>query len=108
LELLPHMEFLVHMTVKHFPEVDIREQEAVRACELARAGNLLRLWWVPGKCENWGIWSAKDARSLYEVFASLPMFPHLRIRVHPLALHPDDPQMGDSLGTEPDSSDKWP
>jgi muconolactone D-isomerase len=100
------MEFLVHRILYRTPEVALREREAIRARELARAGILLRLWRVPGRCENWGIWSAKDARSLHKVLASLPMFSYLGITVHPLALYPNDPQMVHGLGAGPHSGDK--
>jgi muconolactone D-isomerase len=100
------MEFLVHMEVNHIPggpeaEVELREREAVRARELADAGTLLRLWRVPGRRENWGIWSAKDATALHEVLATLPMFSYLAITAHPLASHPNDPQMAHGRGAGP-------
>jgi len=99
------MEFLVHMEVSHIPggteaEAELREREAVRARYLAGAGTLLRLWRVPGRRENWGIWSAKDAHALHEVLASLPMFSYLAITVHPLAPHPNDPQTAHGPGAE--------
>jgi muconolactone D-isomerase len=100
------MEFLVHMEVSHIPggpeaEAELRAREAVRARDLADAGTLLRLWRVPGRRENWGIWSAKDTHALHEVLASLPMFSYLAITVHSLAPHPNDPQMAHGLGTGP-------
>jgi muconolactone D-isomerase len=102
------MEFLVHMEVNHITEgpeaeVELRKREEVRARELADAGILLRLWRVPGRRENWGIWSAKDALALHEVLASLPMSSYLVITAHPLASHPNDPQMLPRFGTGPHS-----
>jgi muconolactone D-isomerase len=102
------MEFLVHMEVSQVPEgpepeAELREREAVRARELADAGILLRLWRVPGKRENWGIWGAKDADALHEALAILPMFPYLVITVHPLAPHPNDPQKVRGLEMGPGS-----
>jgi muconolactone D-isomerase len=90
------MEFLVHMEVGRIeggPEAEkgLRDQEAARARELAKAGVLLRLWRVPGRRENWGIWSAHDAVGLHAALASLPLFPYLKITVHLLASHPNDP-----------------
>jgi muconolactone D-isomerase len=90
------MEFLVHMEVTGIetapePEAALREREAIRARELANAGMLLRLWRVPGRRENWGIWSAEDADQLHEALVSLPLFRYLNIDVHPLATHPNDP-----------------
>lgn len=105
------MEFLVHMDVTHIaegPEVEaaLRAREGVRARELADAGVLLRLWRVPGRRENWGIWSAKDVDELHEAFASLPLFSYLVITVHPLASHPNDPQRLRDLGKDLRSGDR--
>jgi muconolactone delta-isomerase len=90
------MEFLVHMEVigiEGGPEAEkaLREKEAIRALELAKAGMLRRLWRVPGRRENWGIWSAEDADQLHDALVSLPLFAYLTITVHPLASHPNDP-----------------
>lgn len=52
-------------------EAELREREAVRARELANTGILLRLWRVPGKRENCGIWRAKDTDALHEALGSL-------------------------------------
>jgi muconolactone D-isomerase len=91
------MEFLVHMEVGRIevgPEAErvLREQEANRARELGETGLLRRLWRVPGRRENWGIWHADDADRLHDALASLPLFPYLKITVHPLASHPNDPR----------------
>ena len=90
------MEFLVHMEVAKIEggeerEKQLREQESQRGRELAEQGIMLRLWRVPGRRENWGIWRANDADQLHNALASLPLFPYLRITVHPLATHPNDP-----------------
>jgi muconolactone D-isomerase len=89
------MDFLVHMQVGAIGdpalERSLREQEAARARELAAAGVLRRLWRVPGRRANWGVWSAADADALHAALSSLPLFPYLDISVHPLAAHPNDP-----------------
>ncbi len=90
------MEFLAHMEVSGIQagsdaETALREREAMRARELAVAGTLIRLWRVPGRRENWGIWSAETTDRLHEALTSLPLFPFLRITVYPLASHPNDP-----------------
>jgi muconolactone D-isomerase len=90
------MEFLVHMEVSGIQaeseaETALREKEVIRAHELAAAGILIRLWRVPGRRENWGIWSAESADRLHDALTSLPLFPFLRITVYPLASHPNDP-----------------
>ncbi len=90
------MEFLVHMVVSGIQagsdaELALREKEAIRARELAASGTLIRLWRVPGRRENWGIWSAESTDRLHEALTSLPFFPYLGITVYPLASHPNDP-----------------
>jgi muconolactone D-isomerase len=89
------MEFLVHMEVARIEgdeiERQLREEEAARSRELAKEGILLRLWRVPGRRENWGIWRVDDADRLHDALSSLPLFRYLTITVYPLASHPNDP-----------------
>ena len=90
------MEFLVQMEIGPIgagPEAEesLRKLEAARSVELAAAGALIRLWRVPGERANWGIWRAQDASELRTALSSLPLYPYMRIKVHPLAAHPNDP-----------------
>lgn len=94
------MEFLVKIDV-HWPpsndsglkEALIRE-EVERAKALIAEGKIRRLWRIPGKWSNVGIWNAKDASELHEALSSLPMYPWLDVSVTPLASHPSDPGHG--------------
>jgi muconolactone D-isomerase len=70
---------------------ELLEAEARRAVELAAAGTLVRLWRIPGRRANCGIWRAGDATALHAALASLPLWPWLQIDVRPLADHPNDP-----------------
>ena len=87
------MDFLVHMEVTARIESgdELLEKEAERARQLAAAGILCRLWRVPGRRANWGIWVASTTDELHAALASLPLFPYMSITVHPLATHPNDP-----------------
>lgn len=91
------MEFLVHIEVCWPPDGDpaerarLGEAEAARAAELAARGVLKRLWRVPGRRANYGIWVAADASELHDAISSLPLFPWLDVEVVPLAVHPSDP-----------------
>ncbi len=90
------MDFLVRIDIRA-DGVDpatlerLRAREARRAAELAEAGHLRRLWRVPGRWANWGLWQAADAARLHEVLDSLPLRPYMTITVHPLDPHPSDP-----------------
>ena len=92
------MEFLVHIDIEWPADGDAAElagltkAERARAAELAAAGNIRRMWWIPGRRANWGVWEAEDATALHNAISSLPLFPWLRVEVHPLAAHPSDPE----------------
>jgi muconolactone D-isomerase len=89
------MEFLVYMEVGSIgtgeKALNLLKQEAERARELAQMGIMRRLWRVPGRRANWGIWNAATIDELHNAIASLPLYPHLTVTVHPLARHPNDP-----------------
>lgn len=91
------MEFLVSVEVLWPPDGDPDQRarlvaaEGERAAELAAEGTIKRLWRIPGRWANWGLWEAADATALHEALSSLPLFPWLSVAVHPLAQHPSDP-----------------
>lgn len=68
--------------------------EAKRGRELAAAGSIVRIWRVPGRRANVGIWRAPNADALHAAIASLPMFPHLDVEVTALATHPNEQDAG--------------
>lgn len=88
------MEFLVRIQVTLPPQLTAPERsrladaEARRGRELKEAGTIVRIWRIPGRTANAGIWEAPDPTVLHEAIASLPMFPYLSADVTPLAVHP--------------------
>jgi muconolactone D-isomerase len=93
------MDFLVEIQVNLPPETDETRKaelvaaEAIRAKELATKGTISRLWRIPGRWANVGIWCAEDATQLHEAISSLPLYPWLEVDVTPLARHPSDPAL---------------
>ena len=87
----------MHIDVRWPPDGDASElarltaAERARAAELARAGRIRRLWRIPGRRANWGLWEAPNATALHDAISSLPLYPWLAVDVHPLAAHPHDP-----------------
>lgn len=91
------MEFLVRIQV-NWPadgdearRRDLVAREAERARQLAAAGTIVRLWRIPGRWANVGLWRADDASRLHEALSSLPLYPWLDVQVEALAEHPSDP-----------------
>jgi muconolactone D-isomerase len=91
------MEYLVHIEVRYPPDGDQEElrrmmvQERLRAAELVAEGRIVRLWRIPGRRANWGIWEAPDATALHAAIGSLPSWRWIDVEVHALARHPSDP-----------------
>jgi muconolactone D-isomerase len=87
------VEFLVEIEVRLPPELPEHERaeliarEQARGRELKAAGAIVRMWRVPGRFANVGVWAAPDATALHEAIASLPLFPYLDVRVTALATH---------------------
>ncbi len=92
------MEFLVHIEVRYPADGDPDElqrlgtAERIRGKELVAEGRIRRMWRIPGRTANWGIWEAPDATALHAALMSLPFYKWLQIEVHPLAQHPTDPE----------------
>lgn len=88
------MEFLVRIDVRLPPDLaaDVRAEltarERVRGTALREAGTIVRIWRIPGRQANAGIWRATDATELHDLLASLPLFPWMEIDVQALAVHP--------------------
>jgi muconolactone D-isomerase len=87
------VEFLVQIQVAFPPEMpaeqldDVMAREVERGRELKDAGTIVRIWRVPGRRANVGIWQAETADELHEAITSLPAFPWIDARVTPLATH---------------------
>lgn len=87
------MEFLVQIQVDFPPDMaeealaDVMEREAARGRELRDAGTIVRIWRIPGRRANVGIWRAETADELHAALTSLPAFPWIDARVTPLATH---------------------
>jgi muconolactone D-isomerase len=87
------VEFLVQIQVTLPPQLPAGERERLMTAEMQRgrelkaAGLIVRMWRIPGRTANAGIWEAPDPTALHAAITSLPMFPYLTADVTPLAVH---------------------
>jgi muconolactone D-isomerase len=87
------MEFLVEIATSLPPDLDpgrkaeLLERERARGQELRAAGTIVRIWRLPGRLANVGIWEAADPTELDAAIASLPLHPWMSVRVTALATH---------------------
>jgi muconolactone D-isomerase len=74
---------------------ELRAAEAVRAADLAKAGNLVRLWRPPlgpGEWRSIGLFRAADETELHKILVSLPLHIWMKVTITPLTPHPNDPE----------------
>jgi muconolactone D-isomerase len=88
------VEFLVHIQISLPADMEeerrtgLTDAEAARAAELLAEGSIHRIWRIPGRTANVGVWVAEDASELHTKLSSLPLSRWMDIKVQPLALHP--------------------
>jgi muconolactone D-isomerase len=94
------MEFLVRIDVR-VPDdttderiAELVEAERDRGAALRERGTIKRIWRVPGRMRNVGVWEAEDATALHEAITSLPLARWFDVEVTPLAVHPLEARHG--------------
>ena len=86
----------VRMDVRLPADLDPGERDALLAREkaysqeLQRDGRWPHIWRVVGEYANVSIFDVASTDELHELLSGLPLFPHMEIRVTPLATHPSD------------------
>ena len=95
------MEFLVEFEFEvpaGTPDEEVEQRqraESAAAAELAKDGHLVRLWrrpYVGDGTTAIGLYRADSEAELDDLFAGLPLADWLRVKVTPLATHPNDPE----------------
>jgi len=69
------------------------KRQADRTRDLARQGNLERLWTLPGDGRALGLWQAPDPAGMNVILASLPLYAWMSVQTTPLTPHPSDPAL---------------
>jgi len=94
------MEFLVEfkLTIPQDADpadVDARRQaETAASAQLARAGQLVRLWTVsrsPGRWRGIGLYRADSESEMKALLRALPLHDWMQVTVTALEAHPNDP-----------------
>ena len=89
------MLFLTRMDVTfppHLPPEEVRslqEQEQKYSRSLQEDGRLASIWRVVGEYANYSVFDVASNDELHGLLSGFPMYPYMRIRVTPLARHPN-------------------
>lgn len=89
------MLYLARMDVT-FPEsmtpevkADFVAREKEYSGNLQREGKMVDIWRVVGEYANYSVYDVADHDELHAVLSGFPMFDYMKIKVTPLAQHPN-------------------
>lgn len=89
------MMYLCRMDVT-FPESmtdevkkDFQSQEKEYSGNLQREGKMQAIWRVVGEYANYSVFDVADHDELHAILSGFPMFPYMKVKVTPLARHPN-------------------
>lgn len=82
------MDVAIPHDLKDEPRAELLAREKARAEEIQRSGAWPELWRVVGEYANISIFDVESNDALHALLSSLPLFPHMKIAVTPLAAHP--------------------
>lgn len=89
------MLYLARMDV-NFPQglskeevEDFKAREKEYSGSLQASGKMKGIWRVVGEYSNYSIYDAADNDELHSIFEGFPMYPYMKIKVTPLAKHPN-------------------
>lgn len=90
--MLFHVRMDVHIPTDLDSEdrAELLAREKAYSQQLQRDGRWPHLWRIVGEYANISILDVESNDELHELLSSLPLFPHMRIAVTPLAAHPSD------------------
>ncbi|GAA4284916.1 muconolactone Delta-isomerase [Brevibacterium daeguense] len=79
--------FPPHLSAAQIADFQAREKEY--SGNLQREGTIVGIWRIVGEYANHCLFDVPDNDTLHEVLSGFPMFPYMKIKVTPLAKHPN-------------------
>jgi muconolactone D-isomerase len=89
------MLFLARMDVQFPPHLDPQEIARLQRLEkeysqaIQQDGRLAAIWRVVGEYANYSVFDVESNDDLHRVLSGFPMYQYLKIKVTPLATHPN-------------------
>jgi muconolactone D-isomerase len=89
------MLFLARMDVQFPPHLSTEDVTCMQGLEkeysraLQQEGRLASIWRVVGEYANYSVFDVESNDELHQILSSFPMYPFMKIKVTPLAKHPN-------------------
>jgi muconolactone D-isomerase len=71
-------------------KTELLAREKAYSQELQRAGEWKSIWRCVGEYANLSVFDVASNERLHEILWGLPLFPHMKMDITPLAAHPSD------------------
>jgi muconolactone D-isomerase len=81
------VQFPAHLSVEDITRMQGLEKEYSQA--LQQEGSLASIWRVVGEYANYSVFDVGSNDELHQILSSFPMYPFMKIKVTPLAKHPN-------------------
>ncbi|KRE72767.1 muconolactone Delta-isomerase [Arthrobacter sp. Soil762] len=81
------VQFPAHLSAEDVARMQGLEKEYSQA--LQQEGRLASIWRVVGEYANYSVFDVESNDELHQVLSSFPMYPFMKIKVTPLAKHPN-------------------
>jgi muconolactone D-isomerase len=79
--------FPPHLTPEEVADYQAREKEY--SGSLQRSGKMAGIWRIVGEYANHSLFDVESNDELHAILSGFPMYPYMKIKVTPLAKHPN-------------------
>lgn len=81
------VSFPAHLTTEQVADFQVREK--AYSAQLQESGKMQGIWRIVGEYANHSIYDVESNDELHEILSGFPMYAHMKIKVTPLAKHPN-------------------
>jgi len=81
------VSFPDHLTADEV--ADFQRREKAYSADLQEKGVMKAIWRVVGEYANFSVFDVDDHDDLHAILQGFPMFAHMKVRITPLAKHPN-------------------
>ena len=81
------VEFPAHLTPEEIADFQVREK--AYSGSLQESGKMAGIWRIVGEYANHSLFEVDSNDELHQILSGFPMYPYMKIKVTPLAKHPN-------------------
>jgi muconolactone D-isomerase len=79
--------FPAHLTEAQIADFQVQEKEY--SGQLQSSGKMAGIWRIVGEYANHSLFDVESNDELHQILSGFPMYPYMKIKVTPLAKHPN-------------------